>query len=68
VAVALIGLSSLLWKRFARSADRRTRRVLGSFGVLAALFSLLLIVLAAGNTTVAADPAPALMAFFEGGW
>ena len=68
VAVAVIGLSSVLWKRFARSADRRTRRVLGSFGVLTTLFSLLLIALAAGNTTVAADPAPALMAFFEGGW
>ncbi|MEU4777283.1 hypothetical protein [Micromonospora sp. NPDC023633] len=70
VAVVLIGMSVVLWKRFARtgSSDRRTRRVLGSFGVLSALLSLVVIVVVVANTTTAADPAPALLAFFEGGW
>ncbi|MFD0362788.1 hypothetical protein ACFQZZ_15195 [Nocardia sp. GCM10030253] len=70
VAVVLIGMSVVLWKRFARteSSDRRTRRVLGSFGVLAALLSLAVIVVVVANTTTAADPAPALLAFFDGGW
>ncbi|WP_329072044.1 hypothetical protein [Streptomyces sp. NBC_01429] len=70
-AVVLIGLSVLLWKRFARTgagSDRRTRRVVGSFGVLSALLSLALIVVAVANTTSAADPAPALLSLFEGGW
>ncbi|MBP2705884.1 hypothetical protein JOL79_18925 [Microbispora sp. RL4-1S] len=70
VAVVLIGLSAVWWKRFARtrSSDRRTRRVLASFGVLSALLSLVVVVIAVANTTTAADPAPALLAFFEGGW
>lgn len=70
VTVALIGMSVGLWKRLARtgSSDRRTRRVLGSFGVLSALLSLLVIVVVVANTTNAADPAPGLLAFFEGGW
>jgi hypothetical protein len=69
VAVVLIGMSVVLWKRFARtgSSDRRTRRVLGSFGVLSALLSLIVIVIGVANTTTAADPAPALLAFFDGG-
>jgi hypothetical protein len=70
VAVALIGMSVALWTRFARSgsSNRRTRRVLGSFGVLSGLLSLLVIVVAVANTTTAGDPAPALLAFFDGGW
>jgi hypothetical protein len=70
VAVVLIGMSVVLWKRFARtgSSERRTRRVLGSFGALSALVSLVAIVVAVANTTTAADPAPALLAFFDGGW
>jgi hypothetical protein len=70
VAVVLLGLSLLLWKLFARTAssDRRTKRVLGSFGVLSVLLSLAVIVLVVANVTVAAQPAPALLAFFEGGW
>jgi len=70
VAVVLIGISVVLWRRFARtgSSDRRTRRVLGSFGALSALLSLVVIVVVVANTTTAADPAPALLAFFDGGW
>jgi lysylphosphatidylglycerol synthetase-like protein (DUF2156 family) len=69
VAAVLIGISVVLWKRFARtrSPERRTRRVLGSFGVLFVLLSLAIIVIGVTNTTTAADPAPALSAFFAGG-
>jgi hypothetical protein len=70
VAVVLIATSVALWKRFARtgSSDRPTRRVLASFAALSATLSLVLIVVAVANTTTAADPAPALLAFFDGGW
>jgi hypothetical protein len=70
VAVVLIGVSAVLWKRFARtgSSDRRTRRVLGSFGALSVLSSLAMIVFVVANTTTATDPAPVLLAFFDGGW
>ncbi|HET6856069.1 MAG TPA: hypothetical protein VFH94_03105 [Streptomyces sp.] len=70
VAALLIGMSVVLWKRFARrgSPDRRTRRVLTSFVALSALLSLAVIFVGAVNTATAADPAPALLAFFEGGW
>jgi hypothetical protein len=70
VAVVLIGMSVVLWTRFARTgpSEGRTRRVLGSFGALSALVSLVAIFVAVANATTAADPAPALLAFFEGGW
>lgn len=70
VAVVLVGLSVVAWRRFSRteSSERRTRRVLGSFGTLSALVSVAVILVAAANTTTAADAAPGLMAFFEGGW
>ncbi|MFG3417646.1 hypothetical protein [Micromonospora sp. NPDC048063] len=70
VAAVLVGTSVVSWTRFARTgpSDRRTRRVLGSFGVLSALLSLVVIVVIVANTTTAADPAPALLAFFDGGW
>ena len=70
VAVVLIGMSVVLWKRFATtgSPERRTRRVLASFGALSALVSLIVIFVAVANTTTAADPTPALLAFFDGGW
>ncbi|MEV0342509.1 hypothetical protein AB0H49_26115 [Nocardia sp. NPDC050713] len=68
VAIVLLGLSVVAWKRFPRSADTRARRVLGSFGVLAALSSLASIVVVVANTTTVADPGPALLALFDGGW
>jgi hypothetical protein len=70
VAVVLVGMSVVSWRRFARtgSSERRSRRVAGSFGVFSALSALVVIFVAAANTTTAADPAPALLAFFNGGW
>ncbi|MEV6596601.1 hypothetical protein AB0M36_06980 [Actinoplanes sp. NPDC051346] len=70
VAAGLTAFSVLLWKRFAGTArtERRTRRVLASFGVVAALLPLLVGLISAANTTIVIDPAPALLAFFQGGW
>ncbi|MHA6761206.1 hypothetical protein [Streptacidiphilus sp. PAMC 29251] len=70
VAVVLVGLTAVSWRRFAGTAasDRRTRRVFRSFGLLAALLSLSVMVVAAANIGTTADPAPALLAFFQGGW
>ncbi|MFJ6784747.1 hypothetical protein [Streptomyces yangpuensis] len=70
VAVVLIGMSVMSWRRFARAekSDRRARRIFTSFGLLWALLSLAFIVLAVANVSVAAEPTPALLAFFEGGW
>ncbi|MGW4472783.1 hypothetical protein ACWENQ_24240 [Nonomuraea sp. NPDC004354] len=68
VAIVLIGMSVVSWITRTGSSDRRTRRVLGSFGVLSALLSLPMIVVAVANTTTSADPAPALLDFFKGGW
>jgi len=70
VAVVLVGMSVLLWRRFARTAssDRRTRHVVGSFGVASMLLALLVIVVLVANATTATDPAPALLAFFDGQW
>jgi hypothetical protein len=70
VAVAFIGTSYVLWRRFAETAasDRRTRRVYGSFGLLSTMLSLAVMVLVVANATTAAKPAPALLAFFNGGW
>jgi hypothetical protein len=42
--------------------------VLASFATVSATLSLVLIVIAVANTTTAADPTPALLAFFDGGW
>jgi len=80
VAVVLIGLSVTSWRGFAATgassssasgsgtSDRRTRRTLGSFGVLSALLALAMTVIVVANTATAADPAPALLDFFKGGW
>lgn len=70
VASAFAVLSFVSWKRFARTtaSEKRVRRALGVFGVLAALLSVSVFVVMAANITVARDPAPALLAFFQGGW
>jgi len=70
VAVVLIAMSAVSWRRFARTEtpDRRTRRVFRSFGVLWVFLSLAFIAVTVANISVAADPAPALLAFFKGGW
>ncbi|MFI6866624.1 hypothetical protein [Nocardia sp. NPDC050406] len=68
VAVLLIAASALSWITFAKASDSRARRVLASFGIASALFALAMIVVAVANTGTAADPTPALSAFFDGGW
>ncbi|GGN52128.1 hypothetical protein GCM10010109_92850 [Actinoplanes campanulatus] len=70
VAAGLAAFGVLLWRRFTGTApaERRTRRVLASFGVLTGLLLLVAGVIAVANTTTVVDPAPALLAFFEGGW
>ncbi|WP_199856685.1 hypothetical protein [Nocardia suismassiliense] len=69
-ALVLIAMSIASWTAFARTtlSDRRSRRVWGSFGALFTVVTLALLVIAAVNTSTAADSAPALLAFFEGGW
>lgn len=70
VGVFLMGMSAVLWARFATAAssERRTRRTLGSFGVLSAGLSLIVLVIAAANARTALDPTPALLAALEGSW
>jgi hypothetical protein len=70
MAVVLVGMSVVLWKRFARteSSDRRTRHVLGSFGVLTILLSLFAIVVSMVNMATVADPGPRFLLFFDGSW
>lgn len=69
VTVVLVGMSVAAWRWFAAtdSSDRRTRRVSGSLGVLSAMLSLAVIVVALANLSTATNPAPALLAFFNGG-
>jgi hypothetical protein len=70
VAVGFVVACVASWTRRARTAssDTRARRLLASFGLLSALPALAAIVLVTANATVAADPAPALLALFDGGW
>lgn len=70
VALVLVGGSTALLRRRAATppADRRTRRALGAAGVVGALLALGFVVVALANAGTAADPAPALLAFVEGGW
>ncbi len=69
VAVVAVGVAVVLRRRFAAtaSADRRARRVLGSFGALTVLLAVLLVIHVAANVSVAADPAPALARALNGG-
>ncbi|MFJ9348376.1 hypothetical protein [Streptomyces sp. NPDC101237] len=69
VAVALAVLGVAAWRRFA-AADRsevRMRRTMGWFGVLSVLLALMVAVVAVANAGTAADPAPALLGFYQGG-
>lgn len=70
LAAVFIGVSVVLWKSFARteSSGRRTRRLLGSFGVASPLLALAMIIVAVANTTTAVHPVPPLLAFFHGSW
>ncbi|MFE9186795.1 hypothetical protein ACFYMB_26090 [Micromonospora haikouensis] len=68
VAVVLVATSVLAWRRFAATRPARRRQVLAAYGLLSALLLLPAVALAVANATTAADPAPALLAFFQGGW
>ena len=70
VAVALLGLSVMCWRHVARagSTSRRTRRVWGWFGAFSAVSVLIMVVLLVANAGTATDPAPALLALFNGGF
>ncbi|MEV4510049.1 hypothetical protein AB0K00_13930 [Dactylosporangium sp. NPDC049525] len=70
VAAGLLSVSVVSWRRFARtpSPDRPQRRAVASFAVLMLLAALAVTVVAVANTTVAADPVPALAALFDGSW
>lgn len=69
-AVAFIALAVYACGRFMKTArdDRGTRRVFGSFGLVAMLISVAAIVVTVANTTTVVDPAPSLAALFAGGW
>jgi hypothetical protein len=69
VAVILVGMSVVAWKRRARteSSERRIRRTLGLASALSALLSLAVIVVIVADLSTALHPAPALLAFFNGG-
>jgi hypothetical protein len=61
VAVVLSTLSVMAWRR-------RTSRSMLWCAVLTAMTALAVLVVMAANISTAADPAPALLAFFQGGW
>ncbi|MCO8277326.1 hypothetical protein M1L60_42795 [Actinoplanes sp. TRM 88003] len=67
LAVALGAASVALWRRFARTnRDGRVWQAVSAS--VAVVLTLILGTLTVANATTAADPAPALLAFFNGGW
>ncbi|MCY1145463.1 hypothetical protein OWR29_46310 [Actinoplanes sp. Pm04-4] len=67
LAVAAGAAGVALWRRFARSSReaRLWQAVSASFAVV---LTLVFGTLTVANATTVADPAPALLAFFNGGW
>ena len=70
VAAVLVGASVMVLRRRAATprSERRTRRLLGTAGVVGVLVTVGLVVIALANASTAADPQPALLAFLDGGW
>ena len=70
VVVVLIALTVLLWRGFSRTdrGERRTRRLLASYGVFTPLLSLALTLVVVANATTTAHPLPGLEGLFAGGW
>ncbi|MEY9892523.1 hypothetical protein ABIA31_006200 [Catenulispora sp. MAP5-51] len=60
-ALVLITLSVMAWRR-------RANRSMLWCAILTALTALAVLVVTAANVGTAADPAPALLGFFQGGW
>ena len=68
VVVVLLGLGVAACRSFVRTAgDRRARRTFAVFALASIATSLAVVVIAAANVSTAAHPAPALLAFFQGG-
>lgn len=70
LGVFSVVMTVMSWKRAAKAeaSDRRTKRVFRSFGLFSVLLSLAFVVLVVANVGTAANAAPPLKAFFEGGW
>ncbi|GHE58141.1 hypothetical protein GCM10014715_08850 [Streptomyces spiralis] len=68
LAIIFIGLSVVLWKRFARTGPsaRRTRSTLGWFGASSTVFSLFAIILFMANLSNTVNPTEGLLGFFAG--
>lgn len=69
VTACLLTSAALAWRRRARSPreEDSLRRLLAAATVAAATLGLLFAVLTAANLSTVAHPAPALLAFFDGG-
>lgn len=69
VAAAFAGAGVLLRRRARQTGpgERRAGRALRAGALGSAALSLVALVIVVANVTTAADPAPALLAFFEGG-
>ncbi|WP_370351709.1 hypothetical protein [Catenulispora sp. EB89] len=74
VLLVIIAMSVTVWKRFraigktSSPDDRRTRRLLAALGTLLAVTALATLLVCVANTGTTADPAPALLGLFQGGW
>lgn len=74
VLLVIVALSVTVWRRFRATAktgssdDRRTRRLLAAFGTMLAVTAAATLLVCVANTGTAADPAPALLGLFQGGW
>jgi hypothetical protein len=68
LVIAFLGVGAVLTRARARTAAsaRRSRRLLLSLAVLSGLSALFMAVECVANVSVAADPAPALLLFFQG--
>jgi hypothetical protein len=69
LALVLIAVSVSAWRRFGRvKGDRMARRAYAAFAIASVAASLLVIVIAVADLTTVANPAPALLAAFQGSW
>ncbi|MEU1208651.1 hypothetical protein [Nocardia sp. NPDC005825] len=68
LAITAVGLTIVSWRRFVRSANTRSRRLLCASGIVTALLSAASLVLLAANTSAAMNSTTALAAFFDGSW
>jgi hypothetical protein len=67
VAGALVTVSVMLWRRFTTAA-KPARLVFGSFGVVATMAAVAVLVVLAANASTVADPVAGLLALFDGSY